>query len=601
MVVVHEERNYQPFFQGRLLVLLSLIILGFVVVGLRLWYIQVLQHESLSSRAESNRIRTYETKAHRGKIFDRNNILLVENVPSYNLVVIKENVDDLEKLVEFLIDRFHIDERDFRDRYRAINRFRPLTVKRDISFEEVCYVEARHYEYPGLRVETVPKRHYIKGKMAANVFGYLGEISESELRRSEFSDYSVGDLIGKSGVEVAYERFLRGTSGRVTYEVDAVNRPIRTIDEVTPVSGTDIRLALDYRLQKHMDALFKHYAGAAVVMDVRTGHILAMGSYPSFDPNLFATGISRADWQSLISNKHHPLENKATRSIFPPGSYFKMITALAGLEMGVIDEKTVTNFPGYYEYGNRRYRDWNRGGHGATDVYKSLEESVDSFYYHYGLEIGIDNMAKYGSMFGLGRRTGIDIPGEKPGILPTRAWKLENRGEVWYPGDTIPASIGQGYVTLTPLQLAVMTAAIANGGYVLTPRLVSHVGEEEQLIVPGQQADISPRNLSIIQEGMRRVIYGERGTGRHLRHPRVTMAGKSATAQVIGLAPDEEYDEQNIYVGHRDHAWFGGYAPLDNPKIAVLVFVQNGGSGARTAGPLFRDLVVYALEELKVP
>ncbi|MBB5021447.1 penicillin-binding protein 2 [Desulfurispira natronophila] len=601
MVVLNERRDHHPYLYTRLLVLLGLIILGFLILGLRLWHIQIVQHEALSQRAEINRIRTYEVKAHRGKIFDRNEVLLVENVPSYNLTVVKENVNDLDAVVELLVERFEIDEADFRSKYRRANRFRPIIVKRDISFEEVSFIEARQFEYPGLRVDTAPKRHYIKDRMASNVFGYLGEISESELKNQRFMGYSSGDLVGKAGVELTYEHFLRGISGRVTYEVDAVNRPMRIIDQMDPISGTDLRLSLDYRLQKRMDELYENFAGAAVAMDVRDGRILAIGSYPNFNPNLFATGISRKDWNYLMSHNHHPLQDKSIRGIYPPGSLFKMIPALAGLELGVFDETTTTNFPGYFEYGGRHYRDWRRTGHGVTDVYKSLEESVDSFYYYHSLEIGINNMAKYGRMFGLGQRTGIDIPGERPGILPTRDWKLRHRGEVWYPGDTIPASIGQGYVTLTPLQLTVMTAAIANGGKVLVPRLVTHIGDEEQEPPPGVQADVDPRNLAIIQEGMRRVIYGEQGTGRHLRHPRISMAGKSATSQVIGLDPEEEYDEDNIYVGHRSHAWFAGYAPLEDPKIAVLVFVQNGGPGARTAGPIFRDLIVYALDELKIP
>lgn len=597
-MVINPRNEPQSSYSGRLIFYLGLILLGLLVIGLRLWYMQVLQHEQLSERADRNRIRTYELKAPRGTIHDRNGTLLVSNVPSYNLVVVPEDIGDIERLVNFLAHRFGLNPLEFRERLRLANPYRQLTVKRDIDFNDVSYIESHKYEYPGLGVAVVPKRHYLKQTMAAHVFGYLGEVNDGELAKPRYERTDPGDLVGKSGVEFQYEPALRGIKGSVTHEVNAVNRPIRHVDQIAPIPGQSIRLSIDWRLQQRMDELFAHYAGAAAVIDTRTGELLAIGSYPSFDPNLFATGITSADWRQLVNNVHAPLRNKAIRGTFPPGSVFKVVPALAGLELGVIDKSSRIYCPGYYDYGNRRYRDWKKYGHGWTDVIKSLEESVDTFYYHYGLDIGVNNMAAYGSKLGLGTPTGIDIPGERGGNLPTREWKKRVKGESWYPGDTIPVSIGQGYLTTTPLQIAVMMSAVGTGGRIVTPHLATHIGADSIEVPPARQVDISTSSFALVQEGLRRVIQSEHGTGRRLAHPEIPISGKSGTAQVIGLAPDEEYDEQNILVKHRDHAWFAGYAPSDQPRIAAVAFVQNGGSGSGTAGPVFRELIVHAIEDL---
>lgn len=598
--MMYNQRDPLTTAQQRLLFYLAAILAGLLVFGFRLWYMQVLHHESFLQKAERNRIRTYEIKAPRGNIYDRNGELLVTSTPSYNLVVTKEDVRDEKVLFDFLRNYFGIDTQEFSKTYRQTNRFKQLTVKRDISFEQVSFIEAHRYEYPGLRVEAVSKRHYVYNTLAAHLFGYIGEINESQMKSEAYQGYSMGDLVGQTGIEAAYESHLRGVAGSVTYEVNARNRPIRVVNRVEPIPGKSITLALDARLQRKMDEYFVEESGVAIVMDVATGEMLALGSYPAYDPNLFAAGISQHDWRALNSNPQHPLRDKAIRGTYPPGSIFKTITALAGLETGVLTEHSSVFSSGTYQLGNRTYRDWKKGGHGQTNIYKSLEESVDTYYYHYGLEIGVDNIAKYGSMMGLGKPTGIDLPGERTGILPTRQWKRETRGEPWYPGDTIPVSIGQGYVTLTPLQVNVMTTAFANGGKVLVPRVVTHIDGVQNYNVMFERAQVQDKNLAIIRKGLELVITGEHGTGRRLALKDLPLAGKSGTSQVINIPPDEKYEADKIPKKYWDHAWFSGYAPADDPRIAITVFVLNGGSGSRVAGPIFRDLAAYALMVLKI-
>ncbi|WP_051321466.1 penicillin-binding protein 2 [Chrysiogenes arsenatis] len=597
---MYGQRDTLTTSQQRLVFYLAVILAGLFVLGFRLWYMQVLHHESFLQKAERNRIRTYEIKAPRGNIYDRNGELLVTNTPSYNLVVTKEDVRDEDALFGFLHDYFEIDTQEFQVTYRRAQRFQQLAVKRDITFEQVSFVEAHRYEYPGLRVEAVSKRHYVYKSLAAHVFGYIGEISESQMKSEAYQGYAMGDLVGQNGIEASYESHLRGVAGSVTYEVNARNRPIRVVDRVEPISGKPITLAIDARLQRKMDEFFLEESGVAMVMDVATGEMLAIGSYPAYDPNLFAAGISTQDWRALNNNPQHPLRDKSIRGTYPPGSVFKAITALAGLETGVLTERSSVFSSGVYQLGNRSYRDWKKGGHGHTNIYKSLEESVDTYYYHFGLEIGVDNIAKYGLMMGLGKLTGIDLPGERVGILPTRQWKREARGEPWYPGDTIPVSIGQGYVTLTPLQINVMMAAIANGGKVLVPRVATHLDNTQSYSVMFERAAVQDKNLAIIRKGLELVITGEHGTGRRMALKDIPLAGKSGTSQVISIPPDEKYDADKIPKKYWDHAWFSGYAPANDPRIAITVFVLNGGSGSRMAGPIFRDLAAYALRDLQI-
>jgi len=480
-----------------------------------------------------------------------------------------------------------------------------VLVKADITREQVAGIEENNRLLPGVQLKVEPLRNYIYGDLGSHILGYLGEISESKLKSFSGSDYRLGDLVGKEGIEYLYEAELKGKKGYKEVEVDVAGRELKTLRKLPPQSGNELVLTLDLRIQKVAEQLMtgtadKPINGSAVVIKAQTGEILAITSKPSFDPNLFASGISVEDWQNLIFDKRHPLQNKAINGQYPPASTYKIVTAYAGLEEKLITPETTIFCPGHYKLGRGIYRCWRRGGHGYVNLHDALVQSCDVFFYSLGHRLGVDNLAKYAHRLGFGSPTRIRLLGEKPGLIPTKQWKLSARKEPWFPGETISASIGQGFNLVTPIQQARTLATVANGGMVLQPYLVKKIKDKEGFVLnewfPKIERKLShlPGTLEIIRKGLLGVVNDKKGTGWRARLPRLKISGKTGTAQVvrlktIPLGPDGE--KQEIPYAFRDHAWFVGFAPYENPEIVVAVIVEHGGHGGATAAPIVRKII----------
>ena len=436
----------------------------------------------------------------------------------------------------------------------------------------------------------------MKSQSAAHVIGYVGEISSDELKSGKYAGYKRGDLIGKSGVEKSFENYLRGERGGRQIEVNVTGQLVRVLRTVDAVPGNNIFLSIDQNLQKKAEDMLSDVTGAVVAMDPATGHILAMASSPSYDPNMFVDGFSRDQWETLIRNPLYPLQNKAIQAEYPPASTYKIITAMAGLEEGVIDEKTTLVCPGFYKFADREYRCWKKGGHGSVNVGRAIAESCDVFFYQVGLRLGVDRLASYAKAAGLGAQTGIQLEQESIGLIPTAAWKKRRMGVAWQGGETLSVSIGQGYDLATPLQLAAMIASIANGGTRVTPLVAMKIqnasGETIKEYFPEIKGylPISPKNLDIIKKGLWEVVNGKSGTGRIASIAGIEISGKTGTAQVFSRKTDSE-NEARRSQHLKSHAWFVAYAPSVNSKIAVSVLVEHGEHGASAAGPIASELI----------
>ena len=441
------------------------------------------------------------------------------------------------------------------------------------------------------------RRHYIYGRMAAHLIGYLSEISPAELKSGSYPDSRSGDLIGKFGAEKVYENSLRGKRGGRQVEVNANGLVVRILKTVDAEPGHYVFLTIDQRLQQRTEALLDGVVGAAVAIEPGTGQILALASSPSFDQNVFVGGISHEQWDSLISNPFRPMSNRAIQGEYPPGSTYKIITALAGLEEGVIDDQTTFNCPGYYRFGNRVYRCWKKGGHGKVDIIKAVEESCDVFFYQVGQRLGVDRLAWYAKAFGLGSPTGIFLDQEAHGLIPTAAWKKKRTGIPWQGGETLSIAIGQGFNLATPLQMAVLAATVGNGGNRYRPMILSSIKLADGQILQKNEPrltgklPISPVNLDLVKLGLWKVVNGENGTARGSRLADIDMSGKTGTSQVISRKEDETISEEDVPIHLRAHAWFVAYAPSEQPTIAVAVVVEHGEHGSGAAAPIAREMI----------
>ncbi len=588
-----------PGLRNRFLIF-SLAAIGiFLLLILRLWYLQVISTERYRDLSEKNRVRYIPIVASRGPIFDRDGKMLVDNRPAFTISVLRQEVDDRNQLLERLSKYLGVPEKDLLQRWEAGSRFpryRPFPLADDVSRDILEKVQENSVDLPGIMAEVRPLRSYPNGEMAAHLFGYLGEITESDLRRQTEDEYRPGDYIGKSGLEKKLENYLRGTGGERRVEVDVRGKELRQLKVLEPVPGDRVYLTMQLDLQRATEAAFGDQAGAAVVLDVHTGEVLAMVSRPSFDPAAFARGISGEEWIRLLQDARHPLQNKAIKGQYPPGSTFKIVTALAALKAGVITPATTVFCSGKFELGTREFRCWKRGGHGTVDLKKALRESCDVYFYKVGLELGIDRIADMARSLGLGAPLGFPLEGEKGGLIPTREWKQKRFQDRWYDGESIIAAIGQGYVLVTPLQLAVMTAAVANGGTVLRPRLIKRVEDlagKDLLETSPEVIDslgLRPGDLRNVQRGMEAVVNEPHGTGGASRLDGVRVAGKTGSAQVVKLKEDRNKNEATIPYRFRDHALFIAYAPADHPQIAVAVVVEHGMHGGSAAAPIARAI-----------
>jgi penicillin-binding protein 2 len=575
----------------RVLVLSFVVSAIFFLILLRLWHLQILNADDYLSLSESNRLRFVPEAASRGAIMDRNGIVLASNRPSFSLAVVPQEVKDRDALLNQLVSLLKLDRNELLDRWekgKGRARYYPVVLASNLTRDQVEKVEENRLYLTGVEVEMKPVREYSSGILAAHLLGYIGEISEEELNRKGFEEYNLGDYVGKNGIERSWEKELHGSDGGRELEVDARGRILRTISETFPTVGNSIVLTIDAKLQKQSELAFGDQAGAAVAMDTSNGEILAFVSNPGFDPSLFSGKMPADKWTGYLSDKRHPLENKALTGQYPPGSTFKMITAFAGLESGIVNEKSNVNCNGLYEVVYSKFRCWNRTGHGVTNLKKSLRESCDVYYYQLGDQLGVDAIATMARRFKLGEPMGVGLLNEKGGLIPTTAWKLKRYGKRWFHGETIPVSIGQGYVLLTPIQLASMTATIANEGKIYRPFLVKRVVDTDGKTLKEFNPEllgttgISADHFRLIKKGMFAVVNEPGGTGGMARMHDMRVAGKTGSSQVVKLRDSKLSTPWNF----RDHALFVAFAPYEKPEIAVAVVVEHGGHGGSVAAPI---------------
>lgn len=597
-------------FQGRLkagavfVALLATALLG------RAFYLQIVQHEHYIERAESNRISLVPTAPHRGLILDRNGRILAENYSAYTLELTQAKTEDMNATLDEIGKLIEITPGQLR-RYRRLlsesHEFETVPLKSKLTDEEVAILAANRYRLPGVEVKARLFRNYQAGPGMAHVLGFVGRINDRDLKHLRETNlernYRGSVHIGKTGLEQSYETLLHGRTGFDQMETDASGRAVRMLSRIPPVPGKDLRLYLDVELQAVAERVFGDYLGGLVALDPNTGGVLALVSKPGFDPNLFVDGIDPESWKALNESPERPMVNRVLRGIYPPGSTIKPFMALAGLELGLRRPADSIVDPGYFSLPNsrHRFRDWKRGGHGVVDLKKSISQSCDTYYYRLAVDMGIDRIHDYLAKFGLGEKTGIDMEGESSGLLPSREWKQRRWKQPWYPGETVIAGIGQGYHLTTPLQLATAAAMLANGGKRIEPRLVQALREplaQTWQPLPGAvrgQVAITPAHLALVREGMMDVMRPGGTAAASVAGAPYTVAGKTGTAQVVGIKQGARYDAGRLARVHRDHALFIAYAPAENPTIAVAVMVENGGSGSGTAAPIARAVFDYYL------
>lgn len=565
--------------------------LVFFILATRLWYLQVIDSERLQELSESNRLRFVPIAASRGDILDRNGKVLVRNTPSFSVAVVPQEVKDKDALLSALSRYLGLDPDDLLQRWekgKGRAKYYPIVVASGISRDQLEFMEEHQLWLPGIDIEMKPIREYPNGVLASHLLGYLGEINEQELEREEFASYNQGDYVGKNGLERSWEKVLHGVNGGRQIEVDARGRYLRTVSESRPTVGNSMVLTIDQEIQKAAEKSFGDKAGAAVVMEVNSGEILAFVSRPDFDPSLFAGKMPPDVWQSYLDDKRHPLENKALKGQYPPGSTFKIITALAGLENGLIDEHTTVTCTGSYDVGRDTFRCWEKKGHGSVDLKRSLRESCDVYYYQLAERLGVDKIAEMARRFGLGASLGVGLENEKSGMIPSMAWKEKKFGKKWFKGETLPVAIGQGYTLMTPIQLAAMTAAVANEGTVYRPRLVKRIIDPDGRVLKEYAPEVlyrpsvQPRNFRLVKLGLFAVVNEPRGTGGAARLYEVKVAGKTGTSQVV----KQRDGKRDVAYQHRDHALFVAFAPYEKPEVAVSVVIEHGEHGGAAAAPI---------------
>jgi penicillin-binding protein 2 len=599
--------------EGRLRLIGALIVVVFTIFVLRLFQLQIVEGETLRKRSEQNSVRTVRLDAPRGDILDRDGRVLATTRPAYELQVIPNGLRQPKTTFAALAQLLEADSVLLEERVgvrKGAERFQPVSLVDDLDFDRLAKLETHRYALPGVVTDVQPRRHYVEGAMAAHLMGLIGEIGGGQLERRSREGYRPGDTIGQAGLEALLESHLRGRAGGRNVVVDVAGREVEVLDEVAAVPGGKVVLALDLDLQREAEAAFLDVPdaepakmGAAVAIDARTGDVLVMVSRPSYDPNAFAGGIDVETWNALTGDEWEPLQNRAIQNHYPPGSIHKPILAAAILADGVVTPETRVYCPGYFRHGRRTYRCWKRGGHGSVNLHEAIKQSCDVYFYTNGVKLGIDRIAHYARSFGLGHRTGIRLANEAPGLIPSTEWKKRRFGVVWYPGETVSASIGQGYNLYTPLQLAVAYAAVANGGKVLQPRLLLRLEARDGTVleefppVVRSEIPIAPQHLAAVRRGLEGVVEEPGGTGRRARVPGVRVAGKTGTAQVVRLEHTEGMKEEEIPIRYRDHGWFGAFAPADAPEIAVAVFVEHGLHGASAAAPIAQRILARYFEK----
>lgn len=598
---LHDRQYELNIFRSR--AVFAGVVCVFIMLSLvaRLIYLQVVNHELFSTLSLNNRLQLKAIAPTRGLIYDRNGIVLAENRPMYLLEVTPEEVPDMEATLAALSDVVNLRDTDverFRQFLKSKRQFEAVPLRFNLDETEVAHFSVNRHRFPGVDIAARLSRHYPFGASMVHVLGYMGRIDERDLANLDESNYRATSHIGKLGIEQYYETELHGTAGYQQVEVNVEGRVLRVVEEKPPVPGQDLYLNLDIHLQQAAQQALGEESGAVVAIDPRDGAVRVMVSKPGYDPHDFVNGISSEDFKALQNSLSRPLFNRALRGQYPPGSTIKPFLGLGALESNVEGIGERVHCGGYYRLpgDDRRYRDWKKWGHGAVDLKQAIEQSCDVFFYDLAYRMGIDAMAEYLQRFGFGRVTGIDLPGEKDGLLPNSAWKRKRMGMVWFPGETLIAGIGQGYMLATPLQLAHAVAALASGKS-YTPRLLAAMqapGQDPAPVAPPEATAIAVRqmkNWQYIHEAMEAVVSGRHGTARGAGlGAGYRFAGKTGTAQVISIAQDEEYDEEAIAKRHRDHALFIAFAPVESPRLAIAVLVENGGHGSTAAAPVARKV-----------
>ncbi|MBU0674084.1 MAG: penicillin-binding protein 2 [Proteobacteria bacterium] len=581
------------------LTIICIIVVIFILV-LRLWFLQVYLGLDYEEQSRENRIQKLRIVAPRGTILDRNGTIIVANRPSFNVVWTRETTANREEVFKKLASILGIEVSFLLDRIRDASgtpHYQPLRLKEDIGWDKVVLIENNTLNLPGIRIEVLPARTYPFGNMASHLIGYLSEINKQELQAQNDNDYEGGDKIGKLGVEKLFEHQLRGEMGQAILEVDVRGFEKKRIDVEPPLPGNDIYLTIDAALQKRAESAMADQTGAVVVQEVNTGKILALTSTPPMPLNKFVGGISTDDWNELLNNPLHPLTNKSIQGQYPPASTYKIVTALAGLQEGVITQDTTFYCSGSLPFGNRTYHCWKKSGHGAINLHKALAESCDVYFYQLSQKLDVDTLAKYAGFLGLGSKTGIKLDNEKSGLIPTAEWKVRTYKERWQDGETLSISIGQGFNLATPLQVNQMTSALANGGKVYLPIFLKKITDPEGKTIESfapvleHEFNFDPKNLDLVRKGLVAAVNGPHGTGAKARLQSITVAGKTGTAQVVHRSQHLDMKEADIPYQYRDHAWFTCYAPAEKPEIAVTVLVEHGRHGGSTAGPVARKIL----------
>jgi penicillin-binding protein 2 len=570
-----------------------------IVVGLLLlllvflcWKVQILDHKKYWTLAEANRTRESVIMAPRGLITDRNDIILADNTASFKASIIRENCLNYDRSLAEVGRLLEVAPEDLKARiakYESLPLFRPIVVKDNLDLKDVSRVESRRLELPELIVETDPRRYYAFGSLAAHVTGYMQELSAQELKSEAFSNRNLGDMVGQTGVEKQYESILVGADGRRLEIVDSQGRSRGETSRLEPTPGRDIQLTLDFDLQRKATQLLEGREGAIVILDPRNGEVLALASFPTYDPNKFVTRFSPQEWMELINREDHPLENRAIRGLYAPGSIFKLTMAFGALNAGVITEQTSFFCAGAVHFYGRPFNCWQRGGHGALTLTDAIRHSCNVYFYNVGRRLGIDRIAESAERMGFGEKTGIDLPGEKEGLVPTPEWSRSVRKTDWYPGETISVAIGQGPLVVTPLQIAVQQAILANRGRGIIPHLLMEpsLSPEQPPAAAPNAAAAEPNRAEIFETVIRGMwkCVNEGGTGRGAKVEGFDVCGKTGSTQLISRERAEKLGKQI-----KTHSWFAGFAPRDNPQIVVIVLVEYGGMGGATAAPLAKEL-----------
>ena len=587
-----------PELEPRIVALMLFIGTVLSAAAVRLYYLQIIKHRDLSELADRNRIRIQRLPALRGLVYDVHHRPLVDTRPSFDAVMVPEDAPDLGRTVGKLEQLLGEDGaakklEDAQDQGRP--EFEPVTVEERLNWQQVVTLETHQLELPGVSLQVNPQRHYIYGGLGAHLLGYVGEVTVKDLAR--LPDYRMGDEIGKFGLERSWEDTLRGDSGGQEIEVDAVGRRLRLLREIPETPGDSIIMTIDFDLQRVAEEAIGDRAGALVALDPNTGYILAMASHPAFVPNIFAGGIKSVQWRSLTTDPAHPLQDRATQGTYPPGSTFKIVDSIAALADRTLTPQTTYFCPGGMYFGGREYRCWRKQGHGTLSVHRAIVESCDVFFYNVGQHLGVDRLAAWAHALGLGRKTGIELDNEKAGLIPSSQWKWRRYRERWYPAETLSVAIGQGYVVITPLQLAELAAEVGNGGVFYQPQFVKEIdsidGTPVKVFPPiiRSRVHIDQAALDEVRAGMVGVVNASDGTAHAARLNDVIVAGKTGTAQVIKEAQGVRVKENEGPEKYRDHGWFMAFAPLDHPRIAVACIIEHGGHGGSSAGPVVKAVM----------